>query len=46
MVHCRQEHRKRESYNIEKDFNVDEYENLTLSGSFVNPEDLMKYNKS
>ena len=30
-----------ESCNIEKDFNVDEYENLSLSGPFVNPEDLM-----
>ena len=30
-----------ESCNIEKDFNVDEYEDVTLSGSFVNPEDLM-----
>lgn len=30
-----------ESCNIEKDFNVDEYEGVTLSGPFVNPEDLM-----
>lgn len=30
-----------ESCNIEKDFNVDEYEDVTLSGPFVNPEDLM-----
>ena len=30
-----------ESCNIEKDFNVDEYEDITLSGPFVNPEDLM-----
>ena len=30
-----------ESCNIEKDFNVDEFENVTLSGPFVNPEDLM-----
>lgn len=30
-----------ESCNIEKGFNVDEYEDVTLSGPFVNPEDLM-----
>lgn len=30
-----------ESCNIEKDFNVGEFENVTLSGPFVNPEDLM-----
>jgi len=30
-----------ESCNIEKDFNVDEYSDVTLSGPFVNPEDLM-----
>lgn len=30
-----------ESCNIEKDFNVDEYDGVTLSGPFVNPEDLM-----
>lgn len=30
-----------ESCNIEKDFNVNEYEDVTLSGPFVNPEDLM-----
>ena len=30
-----------ESCNIEKNFNVDEYEGVTLSGPFVNPEDLM-----
>ena len=30
-----------ESCNIEKNFNVDEYEDVTLSGPFVNPEDLM-----
>ena len=30
-----------ESCNIEKDFNVDEYEDVTLSGPYVNPEDLM-----
>lgn len=30
-----------ESCNIEKDFNVDEYDDVTLSGPFVNPEDLM-----
>ena len=30
-----------ESCNIEKDFNVGEYEDVTLSGPFVNPEDLM-----
>ena len=33
-----------ESCNIEKDFNVDEYEGITLSGPFVNPEDLMNNN--
>ena len=30
-----------ESCNIEKDFNVNDYEDVTLSGPFVNPEDLM-----
>lgn len=30
-----------ESCNIEKDFNVGEYGDVTLSGPFVNPEDLM-----
>lgn len=30
-----------ESCNIEKDFNVEEYPDFTLSGPFVNPEDLM-----
>ena len=30
-----------ESCNIEKDFNIDEYPEYTLSGPFVNPEDLM-----
>lgn len=30
-----------ESCNIEKDFNVDEYDGVTMSGPFVNPEDLM-----
>ena len=30
-----------ESCNIEKDFNVNEYEDVTLNGPFVNPEDLM-----
>lgn len=30
-----------ESCNIEKNFNVDEYEDVTLSGPFVNPEGLM-----
>lgn len=30
-----------ESCNIEKDFNVEDYPNYTLSGPFVNPEDLM-----
>ena len=30
-----------ESCNIEKDFNVNEYEDVTLSGPFVKPEDLM-----
>lgn len=30
-----------ESCNIEKDFNVEDYPDFTLSGSFVNPEDLM-----
>ena len=29
------------SCNIEKSFNVDEYEDVTLSGPNVNPEDLM-----
>lgn len=32
-----------ESCNIEKDFNVDEYSDVTLSGPFVNPEDLMNF---
>jgi uncharacterized tellurite resistance protein B-like protein len=30
-----------ESCNINKDFNISEYPDLTLSGPFVNPEDLM-----
>lgn len=30
-----------ESCNIEKDFNVEDYPGYTLSGPFVNPEDLM-----
>lgn len=30
-----------ESCNIEKDFNVEYYPDYTLSGPFVNPEDLM-----
>lgn len=30
-----------ESCNIEKDFNMDDYPEYTLSGPFVNPEDLM-----
>jgi len=30
-----------ESYNIEKDFNVDECSDVILSGTFVNPEDIM-----
>jgi len=30
-----------ESCNIEKDFNAEDFPNCTLSGSFVNPEDLM-----
>ena len=30
-----------ESCNIEKDFNIDEYPEYTLSGPFVNPEDIM-----
>lgn len=29
------------SCNIEKDFNVEDYPDYTLSGPFVNPEDLM-----
>jgi uncharacterized tellurite resistance protein B-like protein len=29
-----------QSCNIEKDFNVNEYEDVTISGPFVNPEDL------
>lgn len=33
-----------ESCNIEKEFNVDGYSDLTFSGPFINPEDLM--NKS
>lgn len=31
-----------ESCNIEKDFHVEDYPDYTLSGPFVNPEDLMK----
>lgn len=31
-----------ESCNIEKDFYVEDYPDYTLSGPFVNPEDLMK----
>ena len=30
-----------ESCNIEKDFNVEDYPDYTLSGPFVNPQDLM-----
>ena len=30
-----------ESCNIKKDFNVEDYPDYTLSGPFVNPEDLM-----
>lgn len=30
-----------ESCNIEKDFNIEDYPDLSLSGQFVNPEDLM-----
>lgn len=30
-----------ESCNIERDFNVEDYPDFTLSGPFVNPEDLM-----
>ena len=30
-----------ESCDIEKDFNLDDYPEYTLSGPFVNPEDLM-----
>lgn len=30
-----------ESCGIEKDFNVEDYPNYTLSGPFINPEDLM-----
>lgn len=30
-----------ESCNIEKDFNIDDYSDVSLSGPFVNPEDLM-----
>lgn len=30
-----------ESCNIEKDFNVDDYPDYSLSGPYVNPEDLM-----
>lgn len=30
-----------ESCNIEEDFNVEDYPDFTLSGPFVNPEDLM-----
>lgn len=30
-----------ESCNIDKDFNVEDYPDYTLSGPFVNPEDLM-----
>lgn len=30
-----------ESCDIEKDFNIDDYPDYTLSGAFVNPEDLM-----
>lgn len=39
--YCWQEYGNREFYNIEKNFNIDEYEDVTLSGPFVNPEDLM-----
>ena len=30
-----------ESCNIERDFNVEDYPEYTLSGPFVNPEDIM-----
>lgn len=30
-----------ESCDIDKDFNVDDYSDVTLSGPFVNPEDIM-----
>lgn len=30
-----------ESCNIEKDFNIEDYPDLSLSGPFVNPEDFM-----
>ena len=30
-----------ESCNIEKDFNIEDYPDYTLSGPFVNPEDIM-----
>lgn len=30
-----------DSCNIEKDFNIEDYPDLSLSGPFVNPEDLM-----
>ena len=30
-----------ESCDIEKDFNVEDYSDVTLSGPFVNPEDIM-----
>jgi len=30
-----------ESCDIEKDFNVDDYPEFSLSGPFVNPEDVM-----
>ena len=32
-----------ESCNIEKDFNIKDYPDLSLSGPFVNPEDLMAH---
>jgi len=30
-----------ESCNIEKDFNIDDYSDISLSGPFVNPEELL-----
>lgn len=33
-----------ESCNIEKDFRIDDYPDYTLSGPFMNPEDLMNKN--
>ena len=33
-----------ESCDIDKDFNVDDYSDVTLSGPFVNPEDILNMN--